>query len=76
MIDYNHPNWHTTGSEKIFNPVVCKALVQRPTLAETRLEPPNFADQVTLSPYDLLLCYSENNLEKIIEIITDVSPVS
>lgn len=63
----------TTRFEKIFNPVNGKTLAQRPTLAKIRLEPLYFSYNYTLNPYDLLLCYFDNNLEKILEIITDES---
>lgn len=67
-----HSNWLNSRFEKIFNPVIGKALAKRPTLAKTRLEPSNFPDSTQINPYDLLLCYSDNNIEKVLEIITDI----
>lgn len=63
-----HSNWLNSRFENIFNPVIGKALAQRPTLAKTKLEPPVFQDPAQINPYDLLLCYSEDNLDKLLEI--------
>jgi len=69
----NHTNWLNSRFEKIFNPVIGRALVQRPTLAKTRMHIQHYPNAELVNPYDLLLCYSETNLEKILEVITDVS---
>lgn len=69
----NHSNWLNSRFEKIFNPVIGRALVQRPTLVKTRMQVQHYINAESVNPYDLLLCYSEANLEKILEVITDVS---
>lgn len=69
----NHTNWINSRFEKIFNPVIGRALIQRTTLEKTRLQIQQFANAESVNPHDFLLCYSENNIEKILEIITDNS---
>lgn len=69
----NHSNWLNSTFEKLFNPVIGRALIQRPTLVKARLVPPVYPDMNTINAYDFLLCYSESNIEKLFEIITDVS---
>lgn len=65
-----HPNWINVRFEKIFNPVIGRALIQRPTLAKTRLSSPVYTD---VDPYELLPGYSEENVEIILDILNDVS---
>lgn len=69
----NHSNWLNFRFEKLFNPVIGRALIQRPTLAKTRLVPQFYPDMNALNAYDFLLCYSESNIEKMFEIISYVS---
>lgn len=68
-----HANWLNSRFEKIFNPVISRALIQRPTLAKTRLQSQHYNNAESVNPYEFLLCYSETNIEKILEIINDVS---
>lgn len=68
-----HPNWINVRFEKIFNPVIGRALIQRPTLAKTRLSTPTWLLQADVDPYELLTCYSEENVEILLDILTDVS---
>lgn len=69
----SHSNWLNSRFEKIFNPVIGRALLQRPTLAKTRIQPFSYPDIDNVDPYEFLLCYSDDNIEKIFEILTDVS---
>ncbi|KAK9871889.1 hypothetical protein WA026_015138 [Henosepilachna vigintioctopunctata] len=70
---HSHSNWLNSRFEKIFNPVIGRALLQRPTLAKVRLTPNEYDFTENVDPYEFLLCYSEDNLEKILELLTDVS---
>lgn len=69
----SHPNWVNSRFEKIFNPVIGRALCQRPTLAKIRFVVPEYPHLDSVDPYELLLCYSPDNIEKLLEILTDVS---
>lgn len=67
-----HSNWLNSRFEKVFNPVIGRALIQRPTLAKTRLTVPEHADY-NINPYDFLLCFSDDNIELLTDILSDVS---
>lgn len=69
----SHTNWLNARFEKIFNPVVGRALIQRPTLAKARFVVPEFIGVESVDPYEFLLAYSQDNLEKLFEILSDVS---
>ncbi|KAL3282935.1 hypothetical protein HHI36_006093 [Cryptolaemus montrouzieri] len=69
----SHSNWLNTRFEKVYNPVIGRALLQRPTLARTRLTVPIFDQEEFVNPYDFNLCYSLDNIEKMFEIISDIS---
>ncbi|KAG5871096.1 hypothetical protein JTB14_035793 [Gonioctena quinquepunctata] len=69
----SHSNWLSTRFEKVFNPTIGKALLQRPTLAKIRQAPFEYLTAEQIDPYEFLLCYSEDNIEKILELLTDVS---
>lgn len=63
----NHANWLNTRFEKVFNPVIGRVLLQRPTLARCRLHPFEYPEPENVDIYELLLCYSEDNIEIIFE---------
>lgn len=69
----HHANWINSRFETVFNPVIGRALLQRPTLAKIRLTPYDVDNIETLDTYEFLLCYSDDNVEKILEVLTDVS---
>lgn len=69
----NHSNLINSRFENVFNPVIGRALLQRPTLAKIRVTAYETADQENVDPYEFLLCYSDDNIEKALEMLTDVS---
>lgn len=67
-----HSNWLNSRFEKIYNPVIGRALLQRPTLAKAQFVPSEYDLESAVDPYELLLGYSLENVEKLVEILTDV----
>lgn len=68
-----HPNWLNTRFEKVYNPVIGRALIQRPTLAKTRLQSYEYDNPQSVDPYEFLLCYSEENIEVMFDLLSDIS---
>ncbi|KAG8227153.1 hypothetical protein J437_LFUL001697 [Ladona fulva] len=58
----NHPNWLNSRFENVFNPVIGRALIQRPTLAKARMIPSAYDAPEDIDPYEFLLAFSEDNI--------------
>lgn len=72
-IDYHHDNWLNTAIEEIFNPIVGRALTNRPTLKKLTLTPTNYNQADQINPYSLSFAYNDLNLQTILNFIDSLS---
>lgn len=61
VLDYEHINWLNQAVEDLFNPIVGRALTNRPTLAKIRLTPVVIPVGGHVNPYALLLNYNQES---------------
>lgn len=57
-----HTNWINMAVEELFNPVVGRALTNRPSLAKIRVQPANLGLAAACNPYSTLFNMSGDNL--------------
>lgn len=67
-----HANWFNKTFENFFNPVVSRALVQRPTLAKLPIHKPNFTDD-SFNPYVYTMNMTMENIDTQSSVMQDIS---
>lgn len=70
---YAHDNWLNTAVEEIFNPIVGRALTNRPTLKKLTVTPTAYNQADQINPYSYALAYSETNLQTLMHFIDNLS---
>lgn len=71
--DRMHVNWLNQAVEEIFNPVVGRALTNRPSLARIRTTPVVYAEVPAVNPYALLFGYSDDNTMPLTAMLENLS---
>jgi len=70
---HDHPNWIRDRIEAIFNPIINRTLVQRPTLARMCTNQPIWNNMNDVNPYDIMFGYTQSNEVKLINLLSSVS---
>lgn len=71
--DHAHSNWINQAIEEIFNPVVGRALTNRPSLARIRINAPVIAQVEQVNPYAVLMGYSDANAPALSAMLSNIS---
>lgn len=71
--NYIHANWLNQAIEEIFNPIVGRALTNRPTLKKLNITSTFFNQANQINPYVLGLAYNEVNLQTLLNLIDNLS---
>lgn len=68
-----HPNWINMAVEELFNPVVGRALTNRPSLAKIRVQPANLGAIAQCNPYSALFNMTGDNLAALSAMVDNIS---
>lgn len=68
-----HPNWINMAIEELFNPVVGRALTNRPSLAKIRVQPVNLGAIENCNPYSALFNMNADNLAALSAMVDNIS---
>lgn len=68
-----HPNWINMAVEELFNPVVGRALTNRPSLAKIRVTAANLGAVAACNPYSVLYNMTGDNLAALSAIMDNIS---
>lgn len=70
---FHNNNWLNQAIEELFNPIIGRAITNRPSLARIRVQPLAFPDAQLVNPYVLSFNYSDTNVLAMIALIENIS---
>lgn len=68
-----HPNWMNSAVEELFNPVVGRALTNRPSLAKIRVAPAQLGPVLACNPYSAMFNMNGDNLAPLSAMMNNIS---
>jgi hypothetical protein len=68
-----HTNWVNSDFEAVFNPIVGRALTQKPTFGKFVIHPTTIADNASFDIYTLALLADDTNVENMSNMVNSIS---